>query len=329
MKYKVVRRPVVEGAFTGHGGGLFEAMSAKNRYDVIVIGGGPARLHRRDPGRSAGHEESRASTKTDALGGTCLRVGCIPSKALLESSQRYVDAQDNLAEHGIKVSDVELDLPAVLRRKDKVVTTLTRGIDFLLKKNKVDRIRGRARLDGPGRVTVDVSDGDKTGRREDTVAGSGAHHPRDRQPSRGSARHRRRRRTHRHEHGSAQLRRSTRTPHRHRCRLHRRRTRLGVGPLRRDSDGAGIYGPHFARSRCGQWPPQRKPLLEKQGLSFRTRHEGDRRPRRRQQGNGGNRRRQAGDRRSGARRGRPGAQHRTTWAWRRSASLSTNGAAFR
>lgn len=137
-------------------------MSEKNRYDVIVIGGGPA-------GYTAAIRAGQLGMKTacidenDALGGTCLRVGCIPSKALLESSQRYVDAKDNLAEHGIKVSDVELDLPAVLRRKEKVVTTLTRGIDFLLKKNEVDRIRGRARLDGPGRVTVDVSDGDKTG----------------------------------------------------------------------------------------------------------------------------------------------------------------------
>lgn len=133
-------------------------MSAENRYDVIVIGGGPG-------GYTAAIRAGQLGLKVacidenPALGGTCLRVGCIPSKALLESSERYVDARDNLAEHGINVSGVELDLHAVLRRKDKVVTTLTRGIDFLLKKNKVDRIQGRGRLDGPGRVLVERTAG--------------------------------------------------------------------------------------------------------------------------------------------------------------------------
>jgi dihydrolipoamide dehydrogenase len=84
--------------------------------------------------------------KRPTLGGTCLNVGCIPSKALLESSELYVHARNNLKRHGVKVGDVGLDLPAMMARKDRVVKGLTEGVAFLFKKNKVASFTGTAQL---------------------------------------------------------------------------------------------------------------------------------------------------------------------------------------
>jgi dihydrolipoamide dehydrogenase len=91
----------------------------------------------------------------EALGGTCLRVGCIPSKALLESSERYAEAQSGLGVHGISVGDVGLDLTAMMRRKAGIVTQLTKGVAWLFKQNQVKHYRGRARLAGAGSVRVE------------------------------------------------------------------------------------------------------------------------------------------------------------------------------
>jgi len=91
----------------------------------------------------------------EALGGTCLRIGCIPSKALLEASERFHEAGHTLADFGINVTGVELDLPRMLERKNKVVLALTGGVAHLFKKNKVTRYRGHGRITGPGRVAVD------------------------------------------------------------------------------------------------------------------------------------------------------------------------------
>jgi dihydrolipoamide dehydrogenase len=95
--------------------------------------------------------------KETALGGTCLRVGCIPSKALLESSELYEKTKTHLGVHGIKAT-AELDLPAMLKRKDQVVTTLTKGIDGLFKKNKITRYSGHATIVGPGAIRVGEKD---------------------------------------------------------------------------------------------------------------------------------------------------------------------------
>lgn len=89
-----------------------------------------------------------------ALGGTCLRVGCIPSKALLESSERYEECRHGLKAHGVLTGDVTLDLPAMLRRKDSVVLALTKGVEGLFKKNRITRVTGQARISGPKRVLV-------------------------------------------------------------------------------------------------------------------------------------------------------------------------------
>ncbi len=122
-------------------------------HDLIVIGAGPggyvAAIRAAQLGLSVGVVE-----KESALGGTCLRVGCIPSKALLESSERYHEARHALAAHGVKVAGVELDLAGMLKRKDQVVKGLTGGVDSLLKKNKITRYVGHARFDAPGRIVV-------------------------------------------------------------------------------------------------------------------------------------------------------------------------------
>lgn len=93
--------------------------------------------------------------ENDKLGGTCLRVGCIPSKALLESSERFAQARLHLAEHGVVAKGVTLDLPVMLKRKDEVVNSLTSGVDSLLKKNKIARYHGRGSLEGGGVVRIE------------------------------------------------------------------------------------------------------------------------------------------------------------------------------
>src|ERR1051326_1362801 len=123
-------------------------------HDLIVIGAGPggyvAAIRAAQLGLNVGCVE-----KEPALGGTCLRIGCIPSKALLESSELFVEARARFASHGIKLLQVELDLPVMQRRKEQVVNTLTRGVDSLFKKNKVTRYLGQARLAGTdGRMQV-------------------------------------------------------------------------------------------------------------------------------------------------------------------------------
>lgn len=123
-------------------------------HDLVVIGAGPggyvAAIRAAQLGLNVACVEREA-----ALGGTCLRIGCIPSKALLESSERFQEAQSNLAAHGVKISRVEVDLAGMMGRKDKIVTTLTRGVEFLFKKNKITRYTGTGRLEGLGRVRVD------------------------------------------------------------------------------------------------------------------------------------------------------------------------------
>ena len=121
-------------------------------FDLIVIGAGPGGYVAAI--RAAQLGMTVACVEKQYLGGTCLNVGCIPSKALLDSSERYATAKHGLGERGIGVGDVSLDLPAMMKFKEKVVGQLTGGVGFLFKKNKVTHLEGHGRLAGPGRVEV-------------------------------------------------------------------------------------------------------------------------------------------------------------------------------
>ncbi len=131
-------------------------MSAQ-KHDVVIIGSGPGGYVAAIRAAQLGLDTACIELEP-RLGGTCLRVGCIPSKALLESSERYAEAQHEMAEHGIDVDGVALNLDNMLKRKDGIVDTLTQGVDHLLKKNKVKRYEGRGRIDGPGKVVVEGKD---------------------------------------------------------------------------------------------------------------------------------------------------------------------------
>lgn len=124
------------------------------QHDIVVIGGGPggyvAAIRAAQLGFNTACVESEA-----ALGGTCLRVGCIPSKALLESSELYRLAMGHLAEHGIQIDQARLDLPTMLQRKDAIVSSLTKGIDGLFRSNKVTRYLGRGRFSSKNTVVVE------------------------------------------------------------------------------------------------------------------------------------------------------------------------------
>ncbi|MFM1997167.1 MAG: Dihydrolipoyl dehydrogenase 3 [Planctomycetota bacterium] len=130
-------------------------------YDVVVIGGGPGGYVGAIRAAQLGMKVAVVE-REERLGGTCLRVGCIPSKALLESSHKYEIARGELAHHGVQVSGVSLDLATLMKRKEDVVATLAKGIDALLAKNKIVRHRGTGRLAGAGRVEVTAADGTKT-----------------------------------------------------------------------------------------------------------------------------------------------------------------------
>ena len=114
--------------------------------------------------------KSAVVDENQKFGGTCLRVGCIPSKALLESSHLLVEARDKMMEHGITATKLTVDLNTMMRRKAGVVDTLTGGIAMLLKKNKVSAIVGRAELIGDGKIKV----GDKTISSKHTIIATGS-----------------------------------------------------------------------------------------------------------------------------------------------------------
>lgn len=122
-------------------------------FDLIVIGGGPAGYVGAIRAAQLGMKVACVE-KRPTLGGTCLNVGCIPSKALLNSSEIYEEAKHHASAHGIKIKDISLDLPAMLKRKDDVVKQLTQGIDFLFKKNKITRIVGHGVIMGKGQVAI-------------------------------------------------------------------------------------------------------------------------------------------------------------------------------
>jgi dihydrolipoamide dehydrogenase len=126
---------------------------AESSYDLIVIGAGPGGYVAAIRAAQLGMRVACVD-KDAALGGTCLNIGCIPSKALLDSSERFHQAKSELAEHGIGVGEPRLDLAKMMARKQKVVKTLTKGVAGLFRKNGVAAVRGTARLLSPSRVEV-------------------------------------------------------------------------------------------------------------------------------------------------------------------------------
>jgi dihydrolipoamide dehydrogenase len=127
-------------------------------YDIVVIGAGPggyvAAIRAAQLGFSVACVEKGAR-----LGGTCLNIGCIPSKALLQSSEKFAEASHGLAAHGVKIEGVSLDLATLLARKDKVVADLTGGIQGLFKKNKIAWIKGHGKITSPGQIEVALTEG--------------------------------------------------------------------------------------------------------------------------------------------------------------------------
>jgi dihydrolipoamide dehydrogenase len=128
-----------------------------DRFDLIVIGAGPGGYVAAIRAAQLGMKVACVE-KGSSLGGTCLNIGCIPSKALLDSSELYAQAKSRFDRHGIQLSDVGLDLAKMMERKNRVVKGLTDGVAFLFKKNKITWVQGAARLAGAKQVIVQKSD---------------------------------------------------------------------------------------------------------------------------------------------------------------------------
>jgi dihydrolipoamide dehydrogenase len=123
------------------------------KYDLVIIGAGPGGYVAAIRAAQLGMKVACVD-KSPTLGGTCLNIGCIPSKALLDSSELFYLAKQRFPRHGIQVQYVSLDLPAMMARKEGVVKSLTDGVAFLFRKNHITFVRGPAKLAGKGKVAV-------------------------------------------------------------------------------------------------------------------------------------------------------------------------------
>ena len=136
-------------------------------YDVVVIGSGPAgyvcAIKCAQLGLNTAVVESWSDPKGKPIfGGTCLNVGCIPSKALLDSSHKFTEARDHFSVHGIDVGAPAIDVAGMMKRKDKIVTQLTGGVSSLLQHNGVTVVHGKGKLLSGRNVEVTAADGEKT-----------------------------------------------------------------------------------------------------------------------------------------------------------------------
>lgn len=134
------------------------------KFDVVVIGAGPAgyvaAIRAAQLGLKTACVEKWHNEKNEAVyGGTCLNVGCIPSKALLDSSHKYAEAQEDFKVHGISTGKVEMDVPSMIARKAKIVGQLTQGVKGLFMANKVEGIQGSGKLLKGKKVEVTSADG--------------------------------------------------------------------------------------------------------------------------------------------------------------------------
>ncbi len=130
-----------------------QSLMKNAKHELVVLGGGPAGYVAAIRAAQLGIDVA-CIDENDRFGGTCLRIGCIPSKALLESSHLYAEAQHRFADHGIGVSGVKMDLDVLMARKDKIVDSLTGGIDMLFKKKGVKAYHGRGRFTDASTIEV-------------------------------------------------------------------------------------------------------------------------------------------------------------------------------
>lgn len=143
------------------------------QFDLAVIGGGPG-------GYVAAIRASQLGLKTaivekrKTLGGTCLNVGCIPSKALLDSSEQYHIAKHKLADHGITLGNVNLDLSKLMERKDKVVSEVCEGVEFLMKKNKIERFTGFGKFISTTEIEIQSETGKEVIQAKNTILATGS-----------------------------------------------------------------------------------------------------------------------------------------------------------
>ena len=208
-------------------------------YELIVIGTGPGgyvcAIRAAQLGMKTAVVEKHAT-----FGGTCLNIGCIPSKALLHASECY-RRPPTLFRRWNQARQASIDLAALLKYKEQNVESNVKGVEFLLKKNKIDAFHRTARFVAPG------SRGEGGGR-QDADAGGEEHRHRHRLGRRAPQRHRHRREAHRVLDRRAELQGAAKAARRRR-RHHRARARLGVAPAWRARDGGRIYRSHPARHR--------------------------------------------------------------------------------
>ena len=150
--FNLAQKPILESSsvYIQKNGG---DVSSKDQYDVVVIGSGPGGYVAAIRAAQLGLKTACVE-KSETLGGTCLNVGCIPSKALLASSEMYVKLKNEAKHHGIFSEKVSFDLGQMMARKEKIVAGFNQGIEGLFQKNRVDWIRGLGSLQGPHRVAV-------------------------------------------------------------------------------------------------------------------------------------------------------------------------------
>jgi dihydrolipoamide dehydrogenase len=129
----------------------------QKQHDLVVIGAGPGGYVAAIRAAQLGLNVACVEKEQD-LGGTCLRIGCIPSKALLESSELFWRAKEDFAHHGIRFKELQFDLSTIMRRKEGTVRVLSKGVESLFRKNKISRYAGSGRIAEPGRVAVDGKD---------------------------------------------------------------------------------------------------------------------------------------------------------------------------
>ncbi len=146
---------------------------SEQSYDVVVIGAGPG-------GYVAAIRAAQLGLKTaciekrPTLGGTCLNVGCIPSKALLQSSEKFEEAKHHLSAFGVVVGEARVDLPALMAHKTQVVKANTQGVEYLFRKNKIDWLKGHGRLTSPTSIAIDGPDGSQTVTAKSIIVATGS-----------------------------------------------------------------------------------------------------------------------------------------------------------